>query len=291
MDGIQSSISRLWERYGQDVLGLGRKVIIAVLIIIAGRIVIAVFRRLTRRDIAGKINADETITSILRVVIQYAVIIVCLIMILDVFGVSTASLIALLGAAGVAVGFALKDTLGNIAAGIVILFLHPFRKGDFIECGSVLGSVKEVGLFATNLETADGIFISVPNSSLWGVPLRNYSHNENRRLDVTISISYSDSIDAAFQVLREIISQEKRFLKEPAPQVLVQSLGESGVGVTLRAWVLGSVYWSTYWDQMKNVKEKIQEAGLTIGFPNRNIHLVKDAKESVHNAPALVDKP
>jgi len=276
MEEIQSSIARLWEKYGQEVLSLGRKIIIMVLIIIAGRIVIRIFLRLANRGISGKFKMDETIASVLRVVIQYGVIIVCLIMILDTFGVSTTSLIALLGAAGVAVGFALKDTLGNIASGIVILFLRPFRKGDFIECGPVLGAVRDMGLFATNLETADGVFISVPNSSLWGVPLKNYSHNKKRRVDITISISYSDSIDTAFQVLREIIGQEPRFLKEPAPQVMVQSLGESGIGITLRAWVSSSAYWSTYWDQMKNVKEKIQEAGLTIALPQRVVHLVKD---------------
>lgn len=277
MDGIQSGIVQLWERYSLDVLALGRKIIIAILIITAGKIVISLSRRLTHRNFAGKLKVDETLSSVLRVVIHYGVIIVCLIMILDTFGVSTASLIALLGAAGVAVGFALKDTLGNIAAGIVILFLHPFGKGDFIECGSVLGSVQEMGLFVTNLKTADGVFISVPNSSLWGVPLKNYSYNENRRLDITISISYSDSIDTAFRVLREIIGQESRFLKEPAAQVMVQSLGESGIGITLRAWVSSSAYWSTYWDQMKNVKEKIQEAGLTIAFPRRVVQLVKDS--------------
>jgi len=275
MEGIQINIAGLWEKYGQAVMGLGKKIIIVVLIIIAGKIVIRLSRRLARRDVAEKLKADESIVSVLQVVIQYGIMVVCLIMILDVFGVSTASLIALLGAAGVAVGFALKDTLGNIAAGIVILFLHPFRKGDFIECGSILGSVKEIGLFSTNLETADGVFISAPNSSLWGVPLKNYSHNEKRRLDITISVSYSNSIDTAFQVIREIISQEKRFLKEPAPQAMVMSLGESGMGITMRAWVPSGDYWPTYWDQMKNMKEKIQEAGLTIAVPQRVVQLTQ----------------
>jgi small conductance mechanosensitive channel len=216
--------------------------------------------------------------------VQYAVIIICLIMILDILGVNTAGLIALLGAAGVAVGFALKDTLGNIAAGIILLFLRPFRKGDFIECGSFSGSVKEMGLFSATLETADGIFISVPNSILWGVPLKNYSHNPKRRLDITVSISYSDSIDLAFQALSKIIDEESRFLKEPASQVMVQSLGESGIGVTLRAWVLGTDYWPVYWHQMKNVKEKIEEAGLAIAFPKRDIRLVKDHAERLISA-------
>ncbi|MDR0497924.1 MAG: mechanosensitive ion channel family protein [Treponema sp.] len=269
------SIALFWETYGQTIIAITRKIIIALLIIIGGRIVIFLSRHL-HRAATKKLKADETLTSVLRMLIHYGVIIICFIMILDIFGVNTTGLIALLGAAGVAVGFALKDTLGNIASGIVILFLRPFGTGDFIECGSVVGSVREMGLFSTILETGDGVYISAPNSSLWGVPLRNYSRNEKRRMEISISISYSDSIDTAFQVLAGIISEESRFLKDPPAQVMVQSLGESGIGITLRAWVSSSDYWKVYWTQMKNVKEKIQEAGLTIAFPRREIHFVKE---------------
>ena len=274
---IHGFIVQFWENHSANMMDFGRKIIFMSLIIIAGRIVIYLSKRLTRKATVEKLKADETIASVLRVVIHYGVIIICFIMILDIFGVSTTSLIALLGAAGVAVGFALRDTLSNIAAGIVILILRPFCKGDFIECDSVMGSVREMGLFAAELETADGIFISIPNSRLWGLPLRNFSRNPKRRMDITISISYSDSVDTAFRALRELIEQEPRFLKEPVPQVMVQSLGESGIGITLRAWVPSEIYWSTFWEQMKNVKEKIQEAGLTIAFPQRNVHIVKDS--------------
>ena len=269
-------IAELWATYGQNILDIGRKIIIAVLIIIGGRIVILLSRNLAQKAVTGKLKADETLASVLRMVVHYGIIVICLIMILDLFGVNTAGLIALLGGAVVAVGFALKDTLGNIASGIIILLLRPFKKGDFIECGSVMGAVREMGLFATTMETADGVYISAPNSSLWGVPLKNYSRNDKRRLDIAISISYSDSIDEAFRVLNGIIREEDRFLKDPPAQVMVQSLGESGIGITLRAWVSGAMYWKVYWDQMKNVKEKIQEAGLSIAFPRRDIRLVKD---------------
>ena len=269
-------IAELWATYSHNILDIGRKLIIAVLIIIGGRIVILLSRNLAQKAVTGKLKADETLASVIRMVIHYGIIIICFLMILSLFGVNTTGLVALLGGAVVAVGFALKDTLGNIAAGIVILFLRPFKKGDFIECGSVMGSVREMGLFATIMETADGVYISAPNSSLWGVPLKNYSHNDKRRLDIAISISYSDSIDEAFRVLNDIIREEDRFLKDPPAQVMVQSLGDSGIGVTLRAWVSGAMYWRVYWDQMKNVKEKIQAAGLSIAFPKRDIRLVKD---------------
>jgi small conductance mechanosensitive channel len=273
---VDFDIAQLWAKYSQIILDIGRKLLIAVLIIVGGRIVISLSRNLAQKAVTGKLKADETLASVLRMVVHYGIIIICLIMILDLFGVNTAGLIALLGGAVVAVGFALKDTLGNIASGIIILLLRPFRKGDFIECGSVMGSVREMGLFATTMETADGVYISAPNSSLWGVPLKNYSRNAKRRLDIAVSISYSDSIDEAFRVLNGIISEEDRFLKDPPAQVMVQSLGDSGIGITLRAWVSGAMYWKVYWDQMKNVKEKIQEAGLSIAFPKRDIRLVKD---------------
>jgi small conductance mechanosensitive channel len=283
---LNDNVFRLWEKYGPIVLGMGRKILIAVLVVIGGKIVISLSRRLTEKAVTGKLRADETIASLLRVAIQYGVIIICGIMILDNFGFNTAGLIALLGAAGVAIGFALKDTLSNIAAGIILIFLRPFSKGDFIECGSISGAVREIGLFTTIMETGDGIFISAPNSNFWGIPLKNFSRNSKRRMDITVTISYSDSIDAAFQVLQNIIHEEHRFMKEPHPQVLVQSLGETGMGITLRAWVQSGVYWRVFWDQMKNVKEKIQEAGLNIAVPRREIQLVQGETRKEVSSPS-----
>ena len=276
---LNDFIIQFWDKYGFTVLEMGRKFLIAVLIIISGKVIISLSQHLIQKAVSGKIKFDEAVASVLRMVIKYGIVIICLIMILDVFGANTAGLIALLGAAGVAIGFALKDTLSNIAAGIIILFLHPFRKGDYIEFDTTAGIVCEMGLFATILETPDGIYICAPNSSLWGVPLKNYSHNAKRRLDITVSISYTNSIDSAFQVLKGIIWEENRFIQEPAPRVMVQSLGDSGLNVTLRAWVPSADYWVIYWDQMKNIKERLQEAGITISLPKREIHLIKDTRE------------
>ena len=270
---IGSTLTAFWENYGVLIIVLGRRILVSGLIIIGGRILIRFFHRLTNRALRGKLKGDETFSSLLKMIINYGVVIVCFIMILDVFGVNTTGLIALLGAAGVTIGFALKDTLSNIAAGIILIVLRPFHAGDFIECGSLSGSVRELRLFTTIMETGDGIFISVPNSNFWGVPLKNFSRNEKRRMDITVSISYSDSIDRAFQVLNGIILEENRFLDEPAPQVMVQSLGESGIAITLRAWVPINVYGSVYSQQLKNVKEKIEEAGLRIALPKLEVYM------------------
>ncbi|MDR1947796.1 MAG: mechanosensitive ion channel [Spirochaetaceae bacterium] len=266
--------SDLWNVYSGDFFSFLRRLLAALLIIIAGRVLAWVLRKLIRRAEVGGLWIDKTLISMLKALVRYGVIIICVIMILDAFGVNTNSLIAVLGTAGVAVGLALKDTLSNIAAGIVLIVQRTYQRGDWIEFGSIQGSVREIGLFTTILETGDGIYISAPNSSIWGTPLKNYTRNGKRRMDLSVSIAYTDSIDTAFQVLREIIAAEDRFLKDPAPQIMVQSLDDSGVTILLRAWAVTGEYWNVYWAQMRNIKERLEAAGLTIPFPQRDIHII-----------------
>jgi small conductance mechanosensitive channel len=270
---MREKIFAFWNNHYTGVIDLGRDIIIAVIIIVAGRLLARAAVKLVNRAAANTLGVDETITSVLRLIIRYGIFIVCLIMILNAFGINTTSLLAILGAAGVAIGLALKDTLGNIAAGIILLFLRSYRKGDYIEFGSYSGTVTEISLFTTTLETPDGIYVSAPNSSIWGTVLKNHTRNGRRRMDLSVGISYSDSIDTAFRVMSEIAAAESRFMKEPAPQVLVQSLGESSITILLRAWAGTGVYWAIYWDQMKNIKEKFDDAGLHIPFPQRDLHV------------------
>jgi small conductance mechanosensitive channel len=283
---MREELFRLWAEHSQEIIGAGKSLLTAVVIIIVGRIIFLLVDKLILRVSSEKINFDKSVASVLRVVINYGIVIVCAIMVLEKLGINTTSLIAILGTAGVAIGLALKDTLGNIAAGIILLFLRPFKVGDFIEFGSVAGGVKEIGLFSTILETGDGIFISAPNSTVWGVPLKNYSRNGRRRMELTVSIRYSDSIDTAFEVLRNIIDAENRFLKEPVPQIMVQSMGESSINIMLRAWAPGDVYWQIYWDQMKNIKEQIEAAGLVIPFPQREIAITGNPHINVNASKA-----
>jgi small conductance mechanosensitive channel len=221
----------------------------------------------------GSFVLDDTVVSVLALALRYGIFIIAGIMILTVFGVNTTSLVAVLGAAGVAVGLALKDTLGNIAAGIIILFLGSYRRGEYVEFGSYSGTVRNITLFTTILETPDGVYVSAPNSSIWGGPLKNYSRNGRRRMDLAVGIAYSDSIDTAFRVMEDIIAGEGRFFKDPAPQVLVQSLGESSVTIVLRAWTSVADYWDVYWALMRIVKAEIEGAGLHIPFPQRDLHI------------------
>jgi small conductance mechanosensitive channel len=275
---IKTEWLKLWEFHSGAMIEFAKDLAAAIFIIIIGTALSRGVRKLINKAASGKFPVDETISPLLRMIVRYGIFIICIIMILNIFGVNTASLIAVLGAAGVAVGLALKDTLGNIAAGIILLFLGNYRKGEYIEFGSYSGTVKEISLFTTILETPDGVYISAPNSSIWGSPLKNYSRNGKRRMEIAVSISHSDSIDMAFQVMRDIIAAESRFLKEPPPQVVLRSIEDSSISVAIRAWAVTSVYWDIYWDIMRGIKAKIEEAGLHIPFPQRDIHIVDTGK-------------
>ena len=269
------NILEIWNNYRNLVIVTGKNIVVSVIIIVIGVFISKGFNRLILKTACGKFNIDESISGLLRRVVHYGILIICAVMILNVFGFNTTSLLALLGAAGVAVGLALKDTLGNIAAGIILIFLGSYRRGEFIEFGSFIGTVKDVSLFTTILETPDGIYISAPNSSVWGAPIKNYSRNGKRRMELSVRVSYSDSLDAAFQALKDIADSEKRFLQEPAPQVMVQSLQDSSVILIIRAWTDNQNYWDVYWQKQRELKEKVEEAGLHIPFPQQDVHIVQ----------------
>jgi len=273
-------ILNLWNNNSHTIAKIAGEIIASLVVIVTGRLTVTGLKKLINKSVKSRINVDDTISSILQRIVSYGIFIICVIMILNIFGVNTASLIAVLGAAGIAVGLALKDTLGNIASGIILFFLGSYRRGEFIEFDSFSGTVKEINLFTTILETPDGIYISAPNSSIWGNPLRNYTRNGKRRMELSVRISYSDSVDTAFGVLRDIITSETRFLREPAPQVILQSMQDSCVNLVVRAWADNKDYWDVYWQQMRNIKEKIEEAGLNIPFPQQDVHIVQNASQA-----------
>ena len=175
----------------------------------------------------------------------------------------------------------LKDSLSNIAAGIMLLILRPYKQGDYIDCGSVSGTIQEMGLFSTVLKTPDGLFVSAPNSVVFGTPIKNYSRNPTRRSDITVGVAYADSLPVAVNAMKEIMEQEPMILKDPAPEVLVAELADSSVQLTLRYWTATENYWPAYWSIKSQLKPAIEAAGLRVPFPQRIITFV--------NAPA--EKP
>lgn len=269
-----NDLRQFWSDHSEAIIAVGYNLLLAIVILIASTLVAKGVHQAIQRT-QGRLNRlDATLVPILSTTATYLVYIIGGVFILDIFGVNTTSIIALLGAAGLAVGFALKDTLSNIAAGIMLLFLRPFRTGDYIEFGSMTGTVKEINLFTTILETFDGLYVSSPNSTIWGNSIKNYTRNGKRRLDIVVGISYGDSIDAGLDVLRSIIASESRFLQDPAPQVMVAAMADSAVNLQLRGWTAIDDYWQTLWDLNKRVKEEIEQAGLTIPFPQRQVQVV-----------------
>lgn len=264
----------LWEQHATTILDLGYKVFLALTIAIAS----VTIARLTRRSIVRgneKVQRiDVMLLPLISAMAGYLVYTIGFIIILDIFGVNTNSIIALLGAAGLAIGLALKDTLSNIAAGIMLLFIRPFKLDDFITCGDISGSVRAMGVFVTVIETADGLYISVPNNAIWGQSIKNFTRNGKRRMELTVGIDYKDSIEVGLNVLLKLAQEETRLLSEPVPEVMVHSMADSSVNLQLRVWASVDNYWGIYWSMNKRVKEEIELAGLSIPFPQRTLHIM-----------------
>lgn len=262
----------LWDNHSAQILDVSYHGLLIIVVVLASRLGIKFIHRWIRKTNDRFGAFDETLIPILCTAISVVVYAIGLVIVLDFFGVNTTSILALLGAAGLAIALALKDTLSNIAAGMMLLILRPFRAGHAIEFGSIRGKVKEIGLFTTILETPEGLYVSSPNSSLWGVPVTNFTQNGKRRMDLIVGISYADSIDEGFAVLQSVVQSEPRFLAEPEPKVMVVAMADSSVNLQLRAWASTDNYWDVYWDNTKKIKEQIEAAGLTIPFPQSDVH-------------------
>ena len=208
-------------------------------------------------------------------VVRYAVIAITIVAVLSQFGVETTSIIAVLGAAGLAIGLALQGTLQNIAAGVMLLLLRPFRVGDFIEGGGIGGTVQGIGLFVSTLRTGDGIYISAPNSQLWNTAITNYSRNPTRRIDIVVGIGYDDDMDKGLALLLDLMTNDDRVLDDPAPQTMVKALGASSVDLNMRCWCNNDDYWGLLFHLNKAVKETLDGAGISIPYPQQDVHLIK----------------
>lgn len=270
---MQDWISTFWQNNADLILGVSYKVILVIAVFIVAGIVSKALKSSIRSSSKRYSRLDPTLVPVFAGIVGYAVYIVAVVIILDIFGVNTNSIVALLGAAGLAVGLALKDTLSNIAAGIMMLILRPFRVGDYITFGGTGGTVEEISLFTTILRTPDGQFISAPNSNVWSATIQNSTRNGTRRMDLVVGVAYDDDLDAGFRALQKIVDGESRFLEDPAPQIMVQSLGDSSVNLQIRAWATVDDYWSIWWEMQKKLKDEVEAAGLTIPFPQRDVHM------------------
>ena len=268
MENLKEQLEALWP----VVIEIGLNILWAMLALfvtwLAAKLVSRAVNRLTERGV------DETLVPVLETLAVWGTYVVGGLVVLDIFGANTTSLVALLGAAGIAVGLALKDTLQSIAAGFVLLGLRPFRVGETIQFGSTIGTVRKIGLFTTELDTPDGLRISAPNDKVWGETLTNFTRNASRRIEIVASIAYGDDIETGMNVLRQLVADESRILADPEPAFAVRALADSSVNLHLRAWVKTDDYWDVYWSLMKQLKPALEAKGLTIPFPQRELHIV-----------------
>ena len=253
--------------YGLDVLG-------ALAILIVGSMVAGWARRSVLRVLNRAPRVDETLKPVIASIVRYGILVFVLIAVLAQFGIQTTSIIALLATAGLALGLALQGTLQNISAGIMLLFLRPFRIGDYIDAEGLSGTIEEIGLFTTHMRTSNGIYLEVPNAKIWNRAILNYSRVETRRLSLVVGISYGDDIDKAQAVLLELMTSDSRVNAEPPP--LVKELADSSVNLNLRCWAAGDDYWAVLFDLNKAIKQRLDAEGITIPFPQRDVHLFEE---------------
>ncbi|MGV2897898.1 mechanosensitive ion channel family protein [Achromobacter sp. AGC78] len=257
---------------------MGINLLGALLILIIGWWVSSLLGSWVRRAATRSSKIDPTIVPMFYSTVVWAVRIFTVIAVLARFGVQTASLIAVLGAAGLAVGLALQGTLQNIAAGIMLLILRPIRAGEYVALSSGSeGTVEEVGLFLTRLVQGDGIHLTLPNSTVWNATIINYSRNKTRRLDIPVPVRYGDDLNAVLAKLNEIVAARPDALKDPEPQVKVFEYKESGVIVNVRVWAESSKYWDLRWGLYQQIRTSLEAAGFQPPIPLREIQNPKTA--------------
>lgn len=270
-------LSKLKTFLATTALDFSIDLIASILILFIGWRIAAWLSRAARRAMDRSERVDATLKPLATSLVRYAVMIVTLLAVLARFGVQTTSVVAVLGAAGLAIGLALQGTLSNVAAGVMLLVLRPFKVGDAITTGSHSGSVLQIGLFTTELNTADNVFVSLPNSSVWNSAIINYSRNPTRRINMTVGISYSDDIDRAIAIVNEVLEDDARVLAEPAPMVAVRALGESSVDLVVQAFTATADFWATSFALNKTIKQRFDAEGVSIPFPQRDLHFPEGA--------------
>lgn len=249
-------------------------ILLALVIVFVGRVVVRWLVKLSRK-LMVRANLDPILINFSSSIINAVLMLFVLIAALDQLGVDTTSLIALLGAAGLAVGLAMKDSLQNFAAGVMMIVFRPFKVGDFIEAGGVSGVVEKISIFSTIMKTGDNREIIVPNGHVYAGAITNFSARDTRRIDMTFGIGYGDDLLKAKQILTDIINGHDKVLVEPAPVIRVSELADSSVNFDVRPWVNADDYWPVRSDLIEKVKIAFDENGITIPYPQMDIHLDK----------------
>ena len=261
---------------GMEVITIyGFKVIGALVILIIGWIAAGLVKRAITKAGNRSRRLDKTLVTFSAYTSKYAVLTFTLIAVLGTFGVQTTAFVAVLGAMGLAVGFALQGTLGHVASGIMLVIFRPFKVGDFIEAGGVMGTVDAITLFTTEMNTSGNVRVIVPNGAVWGGVVKNFTANPTRRLDLIVGIAYEDNIDKALGILRGITDTEARILKDPEPMLAVSTLADSSVNLLVRVWMARTDLFDVELALNKAIKEAFGREGISIPFPQRVVHHIR----------------
>jgi len=254
----------------------GLSVVAAIIILVAGFWFAGFAKDKVEKGLLRSGKADEMLAGFLSAIVKYLVIAVTVLAVLNKFGVETTSLIAVLGAAGLAIGLALQGTLSNVASGVMLLFLRPFKVGHFVEVAGQAGTVKGVSLFTTEMATGDNVQIILPNSAVWGSAIKNFSAHSTRRVDLVMGIAYEDDIDQAMSIIEGLAKADDRIKQDPAAVLAVGELADSSVNLIVRLWVDAGDYWGVRWDMTKQIKKAFDDKGISIPYPQQVVHHVKE---------------
>jgi small conductance mechanosensitive channel len=268
---LWSNVLSYLSEHGPD---LGIKVLGAIVILLVGRFTAGAMRKGVKKVMLGR-GVDPSLTGFIGSLIYFSIMAFTIIAVIGRFGVQTASFVAILGAAGFAIGMAMQGTLGNFSSGVMLLLFRPFKAGDFIEAAGVKGKVVEIAIFSTTMCTPDNIKIIVPNGALFGDTIKNFNGYDTRRVDMVMGIGYCSDIDKAIQILTDLAKNDSRVLDDPGTTIAVSELADSSVNIIFRPWVNSGDYWNLYFDMQKATKEKFDAAGIEIPFPQTVVHLEK----------------
>lgn len=267
------------ESFSQEyVLPWVINIALAVAIFIVGRLIVKLLMKVVGR-LLRRSKMDEMLVNFVSTIINALLMLFVIIAALGQLGVDTTSLIALIGAAGLAIGLSLQDSLKNFAAGVMLIIFRPFKTGDFVEAGGVSGIVEKITIFNSIFRSGDNREIIIPNGKIYSDNIINYSARDTRRVDMVFGIGYGDDLLKAKQVLCDILDQDERVLKDPAPVVSVAELADSSVNFNVRPWVKSEDYWAVLWDTTEKVKLEFDRQGISIPFPQMDLHLHQEGAD------------
>ena len=272
-----NNMDEMFSKLYEYAVTYGLNLIAAVLIFAIGRIIVKILCGWMEK-LMEKAHLDKTLASFLKNISYVTAMTFVIIAALSKLGVQTASFVAVIGAAGLAVGLALQGALANFAAGVILIIFKPFKIGDFIEAGGAMGTVSEIQIFNTILYTFDNRRMIVPNSKVTGDNITNFSAVDSRRVDLVFGISYDDDIKKAKDVLSKVLASQEGILPEPKPVIAVSELGDSSVNIVCRPWVKPQDYWNVYFALLEKGKLELEKNGITIPFPQRDVHIYNEKK-------------